>query len=471
MNAEVVCLYGVEGLSTFQEWLAEDPKRSLVCLEDDERLLAAFAFVQNPQLRFYLIAEETCLEVFKQIAWEFIFSRFSYHVHPSKKDDLLTQMKSMQVGVELLASDYRDLGTKILRNVRLNMPLLSQARKGQALKERFKGVPALICGAGPSLAKNGRQLAALKNRALIFAGGSALTVLDHLGVQPHFAASLDPDPPLERFLQQSGFEVPFFYQSRLSHAVLSLVQGPRLWIADNGGYPIERWLAKELGLPAEPFDGGWTVGNLCTALALLLGCEPLIFVGMDFCAEGERLYGPGIEAQKQETRRDWIQAAEWMAQCAQEHKERLFLNATEGGLGFQGIANLTLNEASQQYLRYSFDLEGRIHSALQQTEQMRATEEPIARCLQQIEGSCVRSQGYLRNLLFLMERFHPQLPYDKGEFILNECELEEELAYQKILEPLWMIWRPIFKRLSPPEFSEKLQKILFFEQIWKDMNL
>lgn len=504
--SDLICVYGLgngELYSQYKEWLQENQEHYLIFLEDDASIYASFfssPLLLNPQVKLYFITLENEEQIFKEISWEFLFLKFSYVAHPfyaeNKKERMMhifAKMAFFQSGVALLASDFKDCGLKVMRNFRQNSHLLPKASRGTALQKRFEKIPAIICGGGPSLEKNIGELCQLRERALIFAGGSALNVLSHYQLMPHFGASLDPDPPKERFLEQSAFESPFFYQERVSPYLLGHVHGPLLWMPSIGSYPLERWFAETLGLAAHPFDAGWTVSNFCTAIALHLGCNPIVFVGMDLSASDHRLYAPGVDEKKEDqnlilvhdsrgnpfySRRDWVMSAEWTEQFAHTHSSTLFINATEGGVGFKGIEEIPLKEVASLHLTSSYDLDGKVHADLQMIEKIKLSREEVPKQWQLIDASLVRCQEKCRALLHLMEMAYPQAPFDKGEYIINEFDLEEELIYTHFLRPLWNIWQHLFKRRLSYVFNDPIgsavNKYLFFQRalegLWKDMK-
>ncbi len=279
-DTDIVCLYGGDFGEVYPEvakWLNQKQERRLLCiLEESDHIQALF---QDSRVRFVFTGDE---ESFKQAAWEFVFLKFSYlALGPSEQkkraEELFSKMRHYQSGVHLVASDFRDFGVRILSNVYANMPKFCDAKRGRALFNRFKGIPAIICGAGPTLEREIGALRKLQNNALLFAGGSALNILAQEKITPHFAASIDPDPPHERLKGQASFSSPFFYQSRVSQELLASIHAPLLWMEGSGGYPIEEWLQKECGIEESTFDGGWNVATFCTALSVELGCNPHYF--------------------------------------------------------------------------------------------------------------------------------------------------------------------------------------------------
>ena len=133
---------------------------------------------------------------------------------------------------------------------------LPHAYNGNGLFECFKDVPAIICGAGPSLDKNIDLLARLKDKALIFAGSTALNALIGKKILPHFGAAIDPHiHQYSRVAAAEPFPYPFFYRNRLYHEALLAISGPRLYLTGDGGYATGNWFEKMLDIEGEDLEG------------------------------------------------------------------------------------------------------------------------------------------------------------------------------------------------------------------------
>lgn len=274
-------------------------------------------------------------------------------------------------------------------------------RRGMALQGAFTGIPAIVVGAGPSLEKNGHLLKEFEKRALIFAGGTALNLI---GTEPHFAGAMDAQNSLRghRFPH-----VPFCYQSRMHPDNFSFIEGERLLFPDSSCEALN-WIHGE-----QPFQSGWTVGNFLTAVAVHFGCSPIYFVGMDFCHQKGRKYAGMEEAGT--SQRDWKMAAEWTEEMA---KGRQFINATEGG-----ILRLPKMKLSEVRCAQERDLRGEVQAAM------------------------------------------AKLPVVSAEKRWGEWKKREEVVYQKLLLPLWEIWRPVFEREGG---HLGLHQRLFFERILEE---
>ncbi|MGE3954697.1 MAG: motility associated factor glycosyltransferase family protein [Parachlamydiales bacterium] len=167
--------------------------------------------------------------------------------------------------------------------------LEAKSQHAASLFGKFPKVPAVICGAGPSL--NVAELKKLKGEVVIFAPGSALKALLHGGVTPDFAVSLDPFPTqMERLVE---CEVPMLYTGRWLPEARRAYKGPLLYVSGTE-HPLSRWLDRERGIGQEPVWEGTCALHLATDLARLMGCDPIAFVGMDLAYTGGELYAEGV---------------------------------------------------------------------------------------------------------------------------------------------------------------------------------
>lgn len=478
---DVLCAYGSENID-FKTWLEESPGRYLILLNEQE---VSSSFQDDERVRHYVLSKSHEEEIFKQIAWEFVFLNIGFYIDRESDSDraqeIFSKIHDFHRGVHLLASDYRDLGRRVLKNIFSNILHLPQALEGEKLGSRFQNIPAIICGAGPSLEKNSAQLSQLSSHALIFAGGSSLNVLSAHAIDPHFSASIDPDPPYQRFLQQTAFEAPFFYQNRVSKELLDIVHAPLVRFSDGAVYPIDNWLSSYFGIASQPFESGWNVATFLTAIAAFMGCNPIVFVGMDLASSDGRVYANGVapgsfqeewvEIKKENghslfSKKDWIIAAEWIESFARAHSEITFVNCSEGGIGFTGIADLSLREAEQKYLKNEFDLKGMVHAQLMRMQNRSVRKEHISEGLKRIKNSLSRCQEHVDELLDAIERSYPSLLGIDGRMALFEVEIENEIAHEHVLSPIWEVWKYIFARQTEKsKLGQILNKILFFKKM------
>lgn len=410
-------------------------------------------------------------EMLKRIAWETLFSscRFTF-----EEENLEERLRHFQRGAHAVLADVRDMGKRIIGNIVRNLPLLAQARPIFPFAQAFTGVPAVICGAGPSLEKSLPFLPDIRQRALIFAGGSALNALTHASIFPHFAAALDPEPPPHLFRQQGAVEAPLLYQNRVANQLLQDCHGPRIWVPDNVSYPIEQWLVERLGIDAPPFEAGWNVATFCLHVAVAMGCNPIVITGVDLCNPKGKAYAAGVSmpnAPKEELKDDFLLAAEWIEEFVAAHPGTTFINASTGGLPLRGMRQAALQEIEFPSLTFGLatDLEGKIYSLL--SGPTVASPQTIKNALQEFKENLVTSRLLIERMVALLQKWYPEDASSKGEFILPEVELEENPVHTYVLQPLWNVWQWV---VCPPykndAYTQRLQKLLFFQKAIQEIQ-
>jgi hypothetical protein len=157
-----------------------------------------------------------------------------------------------------------------------------------------------------------------------------------------------------------------------------------------------------------------------TSVAIHLGCDPIIFVGMDFSAENGKKYAHLEAPEVNEMQADWAMSVRMIQELASQHPDRKFLNATEGGTPFCTPINLQNIPCTQEW-----DLKKMVHEAIQSL--------PV----------CTPN----------LKRW-------------EEWDQQGEIVHEKLLDPLWKIWGPPIAQMAA-ENGEMidLHKEVFFQQI------
>ncbi|MCB1084840.1 MAG: DUF115 domain-containing protein [Chlamydiia bacterium] len=364
---------------------------------------------------------------------------------------------------EMALSLYQEYGLGELTNLfdNLSVPAMSETQ----LKGAFQKVPAVICGAAPSLNGEMKNLKEWAGRGLIFGVGSALAPLTEQGIPLHFGVMIDPDPPLKRFLRQSAFDLPLIYQGQVSSQILSSHQGPKIWFGAGGAFPLEEWLLEG----RERVEPGWNGVTFAAHVALLMGCDPLIFVGVDLCLGEMGEYVAGVAADEErfapipamdrdgkevKTTADFLMAKEWLEGFAASHQETRFIQGSRGGLPLQGFQSQNLDLSFPQK-----DYDSMVHQACILGDELKSGMKKLNALDQSLRKTGELIENYLS---FLKEKKNP---------LLIEIELEEEPFYSYHLIPMWEIWKShlqteeIIATMEDPETEKKVQKLLFFQEV------
>lgn len=513
----VLYVYGI-GLGYYYEaaknWLHEDGGRFIAFLEDDLAVLKKFfetkqatEILEDPQVLIVYIQDLTSKkEMLGSLFWKVALSKAQVsalnYYKVAKQNIYLSLCHEIAYGSELkkaLIDEYLQFGSAYFFNCYRNISYLYESYIGSKLYGKFQNVPAIICGAGPSLEKNMHLLKQLRERALIFAGGSAINILNSASIQPHFCAAIDPNEAQNvRLSNAQAYEVPFFYRNRLGHSAFKTIHGPRLFLTGSGGYDISEYFESKLDLESDDLDEGRNVINFMMEIAKKLGCNPIIFVGTDLAFTDRKTYSEGVVFDpkvEQETldiyanfestglvKKDiygnpiytlwkWIAEAEWIGDWAKENPQLKLYNCTEGGLGFPNVQNLPLKKLSEESLKDQFDLQGRIHAEIQNSRSAFITKERVFDALEELKESLVRCQENIETLISETQQMskkieeNPEgpLPQQSGLAALAETDLAEEVAFPAVIA----IFNEVFSSLLTPE----LQKIKYMEATEQEKQL
>ncbi len=392
-----------------------DDSKSVAILSREKRESA------DPRVQIYYVESLFQKRILaKKIAWSAVMKKMHVIGEGPFKEEL--EMQHLLAFTTL--SEAADYWTLPMKNAKMND---APHKRGIELKGAFQNIPALIVGAGPSLERNGHLIRQFEDKALIFAGGTALNLID---TEPHFAASIDAIAPHEQFKMHPFSKTPFCYQSRLNPDNFSTMCGEKLLFPDSSCAAIN-WIQGEEGFDAG-FSAGWTVGNFLTEIAILMGCSPIFLIGMDLCYENGRKYAkiesdlPSglIQVEDVLTQKDWLMAARWT-----EEKGGEMFDLSQGMLKLPKMKP----EEALKMCKLQKDLRSLVQDQIQK----------------------LPAQNKSR--------------WNEWEASFQRCKenenIEEEIVYQKLLAPLWQIWMPIFDNEGQDLL---LHQKLFFQRVLEE---
>jgi hypothetical protein len=454
-KAEAVYVYGIGGGAPYfqlQGWLREKPERKLIFLEDEPGCLASFLrleeakeILENGQVQIEL------LEDVQELAEKYPIQRIEIFSLPSRTGKKFRALRLQLLRKTALAYALhvdRLHGYQPFHNFVQNLRRLPESFYANRLKGAFQGIPAVVCGAGPSLKEAIPILRGLENKALVIAGGSTLAALSSQLVQPHFGMAIDPNLEEYRRMKNSfTFEVPLLYSTRVFPAIFQTCNGPFGYMRSGIGGVPEIWMEEELGL-LDPLIGeqlspeSISVTTICVAIAQFFGCDPIYLSGVDLAYTGNKRYAEGVggedevffsllDAEKSAAdrivkRRDrngktvrtairWVMESASISHFAKKHRETRFFNTTEGGIGFKDIPFLPLGEAK---FDRSYNLRGMIQERICSAPMPPQTGAMIREKMEALKESLDRLISHLEILASKKGGSKP----------LAELELQEEMA-------------------------------------------
>lgn len=267
-----------------------------------------------------------------------------------------------------------------LKNMVGNIPALLHSAPVKNLEGIFRGVPAVLVSNGPSLKKNIDLLEKVKGRAVTIAVAQALRPLLAYGFEPDLITSLDPAE--YNYMQVSGLfdftKVALVYTGALDHRIPKAFQGRRFYYPYGG--VIDQWLSRfcEMGDACPP---GTAVVHMSLAVARLMGCDPLVFVGQDL-ALSDQTHMEGTDFNKTVGRLAqnnlfWVKgvkggqvpatlklrAQKTLLEKMIAETESRCINATEGGAHIEGTVVMSLAEVVEQYCGCQYPVQSALNRA------------------------------------------------------------------------------------------------------------
>ncbi len=274
-------------------------------------------------------------------------------------------------------------GRRTAENVTRNLPWYIATPNLSRLKDSYKGKPAVIVSAGPSLRKNKHLLPEIAGKAVIIAVQTTLQPLLEMGVEPQFVTSLDYHDICTRFFEKlpKGLRTELVAEPKATNAIFDMHPGTLSLLGND----FAEMLLAEMKLAKAKLPSGATVAHLAYYVAEYCGCDPIIFIGQDLGFSDGLCYSPGTSYEdvwKPELSRfcsmemkqwDQIVRDRNILRRTVDHQgrptyteERLFtylqqferdfakssakiIDATEGGVLKRGATSMTFAEAIRQF--------------------------------------------------------------------------------------------------------------------------
>jgi hypothetical protein len=193
------------------------------------------------------------------------------------KGNLVTVMYS---GFEFLKNNFRNIGAAA------SYPGVSR------LFQQFKNIPAVIVAAGPSLEKNAHLLKTIKDRFLIVAVDTSFRQLVSRGIRPDIVCAGDPSylNSLDFVGVENEKDVILLIEPMTHPDILHSFEGPKMVTTFGGG--VAAWL-QDFREPVGTVTSWGSIATTAFDLTRKLGCDPIIFVGLDLSFQDGRLYARG----------------------------------------------------------------------------------------------------------------------------------------------------------------------------------
>ena len=201
--------------------------------------------------------------------------------------------KKILYGVRANAEARRQFAPRYLTNVIRNVPAITAGRDIRSLTDAYRGTPAVIAAAGPTLDDAIDDLRGVTEHALLIAADTALRPLLDAGIAPQLVAALDPGPLNARHFQSLP-DCPDTWlvaESALDRSATAPFDGRTFWFHVSNHHPWP-WL-NQIGIDVGRLDVWGSVITAAFQTACLAGCDPIVLVGADLAYTDGRPVLPG----------------------------------------------------------------------------------------------------------------------------------------------------------------------------------
>jgi hypothetical protein len=258
-------------------------------------------------------------------------------------------------------------GREMAGNILANTPRIIHSSGVKNIFNKFTNIPAIVVGAGPSLDENVTLLKEVNDRAVIIAVDRVLGLLLPLGITPHLLPSIDYSKINydEKYAPLLMEEKLFMVSSQtLYHKITKSFWGPVF--STNHAGQLSGSLSYYWGDKGS-VTAGLHVGHLAFCLARAIGCNPIIFTGMDLAYTGDKLHAKNVESSISRTPvanltcedifgnsvRTDSAFKSFVTELEREIKatDALCIDATEGGARMEGTVIMRLGDAIDEYCK------------------------------------------------------------------------------------------------------------------------
>ncbi|MEJ9151445.1 motility associated factor glycosyltransferase family protein [Bacillus smithii] len=243
----------------------------------------------------------------------------------------------------------------------------------------FKGKPAIIVSAGPSLSEEFENLRYIKENGLayIFSVGSAINALISHDIYPDAACTYDPQAHNYRVIQiikDKGItDIPLIFGSTVGYETLENYPGPMLHMIINQDTVSSYLLGRSEKKNLEILQDAPSIAVVTFELLCRLGAGPIILVGQNLAYLHNRHYAEGISygngsdfisdeklknlptvknvyGEEVPTNEGFNQMRRQLEFYIQSYSQVKVINTTKGGAHIEGTEFIDLDRVIKQYL-------------------------------------------------------------------------------------------------------------------------
>ena len=321
----------------------------------------------------------------------FFTHRGSFQVNPDYYSSISSAVKSFVSTKDVNIATLSKFEKTWVSNIARNIKNISGSPGADIFFNMFKGIPAIVAGAGPSLTESLDFIRENRHRALIVAVDTSYKILVDNGIIPHFCLAVDPQIINARYMEGAEETGTVLVADPTVHpSLLRFFKGPM--VMTGVAFDMMKWVESYLPSRGQLAHGG-SVSTNAYDFAKRTGASPVILTGQDLSFtsglahargsyldeqifnRGNRLANPLMFNRRQLTflpkvmlpgKRGYpVQSNSKMMifiNWFEGRKDPDLINASADGVAFKGIKNA---ESSDIFFnQVSVDIEGTIESII-----------------------------------------------------------------------------------------------------------
>lgn len=222
-------------------------------------------------------------------------------IFPDKYRAFTDQFLTLTTGKKGLYQVHSSYDKRWLLNSMINFPITATTPSIFNLKPSiFRGKPAVIVSAGPSLAEDIEHIRHIKSKGLayVFAVGSAINALLAHDIFPDGFVSYDPSTMnqkvMENLIQKKISTIPLIFGSSIAYEALQAYPGPKLHMLINQDTISPYFLKKSGTVQLDVLSDAPSIAVIALQMLNKLGCNPIILAGQNFAFKNDKRYASGI---------------------------------------------------------------------------------------------------------------------------------------------------------------------------------
>lgn len=321
---------------------------SAICMEDKEFYSNLLSAINTSKIKM------------------FIFGNYDF-VYRDLFEEFINKIKDAIVDITVMENTNRMYSKTWLENYMGNLPEIINSNYVNKYSDIFKGKPAIIVSAGPSLDKNIKLLKNNENKFIIISVGRALKALKRENIIPDFTAVIDGSEQMYKVFEDSlESNVPLLFSEQSGNKIVKNYKGEKIFFSTT-----DFLNSNKIILGCEPitlFEGG-SVAHACIDFARVLGCNKIIFIGQDLAYTDNKThsdisianfennkietdtqyYVKGVKEEVVKTNFDLNIFRERIELMVKLYNNITFINATEGGAHIEGTIEEDLKQVIDEH--------------------------------------------------------------------------------------------------------------------------